>query len=78
MIRAKASAAANSVSVSHARRSTTARCIHPDTPPPKLERPIVENSVNNAVTVHGGGCAAELSKEVFIFAFAVVRRCAHS
>jgi hypothetical protein len=68
MILAKAKEAANSVSPSQARRSTSAICIHPDTPPPKLRRPMVENNRNSSITPHGGR-AIGVSTEASIFAF---------
>src|SRR5216684_188910 len=68
MIRANANAAENSDSLSQPRYSTSALCIHTDRPPPKLERPILENSRKNSTRpmLGGGGTTAASTADVFI------------
>src|SRR5271165_4778345 len=69
-IRASASAAENSDSASQPRVSTSSRCIQAETPPPKLERPILEKSRNKvaAPALEKGG-AAETSARDFMERF---------
>src|SRR5262250_2978076 len=76
MIRANARALENSVSSSQPRLSTSAVCIHTDTPPPKLESPILENRRKSSAkpALNGGRGSVASTAEVFIsFQFAMVR-----
>src|SRR6266705_5237145 len=61
MMRASASAAANSVSPIRRRRSTNAQCTHADTPPPKLDRPSRVNSRDSSTRPTSRGLSASLS-----------------